>query len=145
GNELHALDRDLVDLAGRVQARRKEKRRSEQERSSKGAVAHGGLVLLAAELARDHLGMVQMSLDSRPHLLDQSLELRVLRARNEGLVDRVEDRLVVGHLVIDISLVELRTLQLLQAVHVLRGAFLEAPARVVVLGLDAELLRQRSR
>src|SRR5256885_1506975 len=46
------------------------------------------------------LGMVEVRLDGRAHLLDQALELGVLRARDQYLVDRDEqegERLLAVH------------------------------------------------
>src|SRR4051812_32314597 len=58
-----------------------------------------------SEAALQVLRMIQVGGDRRPHLLDQTLQLGVLRARDESLVDRVEHGLMVGHLVIDVGLV----------------------------------------
>src|SRR5690242_18826134 len=55
------------------------------------------------------LRVLQVCRDGRPGLLQERLQLRVLRAGNEGLVDGVEHRLMVGDLVVDVRLVERRT------------------------------------
>ena len=42
---------------------------------------------------------------------EQRLELRVLRVRNQSLVDRIEHGLVVADFIVDVRLVESRTAQ----------------------------------
>src|SRR5205085_4885359 len=76
---------------------------------------------------------------------DEALQLRVLRARDQHLVDRIEHLLVVRHLVLDVGLVERAALERLQLRDVLLGALLQALARIARLGLHAELLRERRR
>src|SRR5262245_27129232 len=94
-------------------------------------------VLLEAGL--DLLGMLEMRHEGRARLFQQGLELGVLGAGDEGLVDRVEHGLVVGDLVVDVRLVELGALQPLELGDVLVAAFLQGLAGRVVLRLDLQL------
>src|SRR5436190_12593018 len=61
---------------------------------------------LLPELRLELLRMLQVAVDRGAHLLDQGLQLGVLRARDERLVDRVENLLVISDLLVDVRLVE---------------------------------------
>src|SRR5262245_66034474 len=76
----------------------------------------------------DLLGMLEVRDERRTHLDQQGLELGVRGARDERLVDSVQHRLVVGNLVVDVGLVELRTLQAFEIRDVLLATRLEALA-----------------
>src|SRR5213076_1834591 len=52
------------------------------------------------------LRVLEVSDERRSHLHHQGFQLFVLRVRNQGLVERVEHRLVVRDLVVDIGPVE---------------------------------------
>ena len=67
------------------------------------------------------------------------------RSGNQGLVDRIEHRLVIGDFVVDVGLVERRALERLQIGDVLIAARLQALARGVVLRRHLELGRQIDR
>ena len=66
--------------------------------------------LLAAKGRLHVLGVLEVRDERRAHLDEQRLELRVLRVRDQHLVDGVEHLLVVRDLVIDVGLVEGRAL-----------------------------------
>src|SRR5215510_11737246 len=57
------------------------------------------------------LRMLEVRDERRAHLHQQTLQLGVARARDQRLVDGVQDRLVVGDLVIDVGFVELGPLE----------------------------------
>src|SRR5690606_6901178 len=67
-----------------------------------GVVRVGGSVLHAG---LHHLGVLEVGRDNRADAFEQALELRVLGVGDERLVERIEDDLVVGDLVIDVRLV----------------------------------------
>ena len=77
--------------------------------------------------------------DGRADLHEQRLEVGVLRVRDERLVDRVQHGLMVGHLVVDVRLVELLAAQALKLREIAVATGLELLAGVVVLGRDVEL------
>src|SRR5687767_10805184 len=66
-----------------------------------------------AQRRLDVLRVLEMRHEGRPHLDQQRLQFGVLRTRDQGLVECVDDRLVVGDLVVDIRLVEGGSLQVL--------------------------------
>src|SRR5664279_4092629 len=93
---------------------------------------------LLAERRLQALRVLQMRHERRSHRDEQALQLGVLRARDQRLVDGVEHLLVVGDLVVDVGALERRTLQLLQVPDVLGASRLEALAGRVVFGRDLE-------
>ena len=62
----------------------------------------------SSHLGLQHLGVLQMRDERRADLGDQRLQLLVLGARDQRLVDSVENLLVVGDFVVDVGLVERR-------------------------------------
>src|SRR5688500_13723916 len=52
------------------------------------------------------LRMIAVRDESRPHLDQQRFQFRVRGARNERLIERVDDLLVIGVFMIDVGLVE---------------------------------------
>ena len=56
------------------------------------------------ELRLQLLGVIEVRDECRPHLDQQRFQLGILGARNQRLVERIDYRLMVGHLVIDVSL-----------------------------------------
>ena len=56
-----------------------------------------------AERPLQVLRVLEVGDERRAHFHEQGLELFVLRAGDERLVDRVQDLLVVGHLVVDVG------------------------------------------
>src|SRR5262245_7437687 len=89
------------------------------QRSGPSTAARRASASSLLERRLDLLGMLEMRDECRAHLDQQGLELGVLGAGDERLVDRVEHRLVVGDLVVDVGLVELAALQALQLGDVL--------------------------
>ena len=87
----------------------------------------------------DVFGMLEMRDERRTHLDQQCLELGAGGPGDERLVDRVEHRLVIGDLVVDVGLVELRSLQALELGDVLVAACLQALAGRIVGRRDLQL------
>ena len=83
--------------------------------------------------------MLEMRDEGRTYLDQQCLELGVGGPGDERLVDRVEHRLVIGDLVVDVGLVELRSLQTLELGDVLVAACLQALAGRIVGRRDLQL------
>jgi hypothetical protein len=77
--------------------------------------------------------MLEVRGERRPYFYEERLEFFVLRARNQRLVDRIENRLVILDFMVDVSLVELGAAQRFQMGQVLLAAGLEALAGGVVL------------
>src|SRR6476469_7762027 len=86
------------------------------------------------ELLLQHLGVLEVSDERRPYLDQERLELGVGGARDQRLVDRVEDLLVVGDLVVDVGAIEGGAVQLLERREVLLATLGERLAGGVVLG-----------
>src|SRR5258708_2027118 len=84
--------------------------------------------LLTGERSLDPLGVIQMRDECRPDLNQQGLQLRIRCIRDQHLVDRGQDLLVVGHLVIEVGLVEGGTLEHLEIVKILFTTRLETLA-----------------
>ena len=63
----------------------------------------------------DGLRVLEVRHECRTNLLEQGLELRVLRVGDQSFVEGIEDGLMVGDLVVDIGLVEGRAAQALRA------------------------------
>src|SRR5215468_7350259 len=81
------------------------------------------------ERCLDLLRVLQMRDEGGSHLHQQRLELLVLGARDQRLVHRVEHRLVIRDLVVDVGLVEvLALLQSAQVREVVAPALREAAA-----------------
>jgi hypothetical protein len=93
-----------------------------------------------AELRLDLLRVLEMGDERRPYLDDESLQLLVLGVRDERLVHRVDHRLMIAHLVIDVRLVERGAAQALQVLDVGLATLLEALARRIVLRLTPSFL-----
>src|SRR5687767_14836586 len=70
------------------------------------------------EFRLDRLGEVEVRNERRTHLHEQRLQLLVLHAGDQGLVDGVEHRGVIRDLVVDVGLVEGRALEPLELVDV---------------------------
>src|SRR4026209_241399 len=102
-------------------------------------------IALLAQRGLQVLGVLEVRRDRRADLLDQPLQLGVLRVRDEHLVDRVEDLLVVVDFVIDIGLVELGALQRLQLGFVVLRRALQGLAGVALGGLHVQLLGEGGR
>src|SRR5712692_37771 len=100
-----------------------------------------GLFLRQGRL--DHFGVVQVRRDGGADLGDEVLQLRVLGVWNQNLVDRVQDLLVIRHLVVGIRPVERGTLQSLEMRHVFAGIALQALAGGAIFGCHAEFLHKR--
>src|SRR5689334_16357589 len=77
---------------------------------ARGLLLERGLQLLRVLEVRD---------ERRPHLDEQRLQLRVLGARDQRLVHRIDHLLVIVDLVVDVRLVERGALQRLQMLDVL--------------------------
>src|SRR5438128_1098421 len=92
--------------------------------------ARSPIIVLLAHLGLQALRMLEMRDECRPHLDQQRFQLFVLRIRHERLVQGIDDGLVVGHLVIDVSAIELRALEALQLGEIVVAALFDAPARV---------------
>ena len=63
------------------------------------------------ELAGELFGVLLMRLEQGQSALQQCLQLRILGIRNECTTERGVDSLVIRHLVIDVSLVESRSVE----------------------------------
>ena len=72
--------------------------------------------------------MIQVRDECGPHFHQQRLEFGILGAWNQRLVDRLQDRLVVGDLVIDVGLVEGVSRELLERGQIVIAAFLQTLA-----------------
>jgi hypothetical protein len=87
---------------------------------------------LAAERRLQVLGVLEVRDKGGPHLDQESLQFRVLCARNQRLVYRVEHGLVIRHFVVDVRLVERRAAESLQFLEIRVAAALQALARRIV-------------
>ena len=58
------------------------------------------------QLLRQGLGMLLVALEQLQAFLQQRLQLGILRIGNERLAQGLIDRLMIGHFVVDIGLVE---------------------------------------
>src|SRR5687768_5376332 len=74
---------------------------------------------LLAKFALKSLGVLQMRRESRPHLDEQRFQFGILRVRNEHLVQRIDDGLVIGDLPSDVGAIVLGALELVQPGKVL--------------------------
>ena len=68
--------------------------------------------------------MLEVGDEGRANLDQQRLQLCVLGVRNQGLVQRIDDGLVVRHLMVDIGPVKGCALEFLQRCVVVVAAFL---------------------
>src|SRR5215472_3259 len=100
---------------------------------------------LLAKLRLHHLRVLEVGDERRPHRDEQVLQLRVLRARDQRLVERIDHLFVVRDLLLDVGAVERRAAQRLQVLDVVLAALLQALAGRVVLGGDLELGDERHR
>src|SRR5262245_6684203 len=85
------------------------------------------------------LGVFEMRNERRAHLHEERLQFGVLRAWNQRLVHGIEHGLVIGHLVIDVRLVELCALQAPEVFQIVVTAGLQTLARRIVLRRHLEL------
>ena len=69
--------------------------------------------------------MLEMRGDRRAHIDEQFAQLRILRRRNQELVDRVEHRLVIADFTVDVGAVERGTVQRLERCVGLLGAAIQ--------------------
>src|SRR5688500_3075597 len=63
----------------------------------------------APQLGLDLSGVLQARCERGAHIREQLLQLRVLGAGDQGLIERVENVLVISDLVVDVGLVEGRS------------------------------------
>src|SRR5579864_867039 len=98
---------------------------------------------LLFELCRDLLGVLLVTLEDLQAGLQQLLQFGVARRRDERLLQRAVDGLMVGDLVLDVGLVESGAAQLGELVAFFLGLFGQRLAGVVVLRRDLQLLDQR--
>src|SRR5579872_3491003 len=101
--------------------------------------------LVLVELRLQFPGVLEMRLEGRAHLDEQRFELGIPGARDQRLVQHLDDCLVVLDLVIDVRLVEGMTLELLQGGEVVITLLLELPARGAELGHDVQLRHELGR
>ena len=80
-----------------------------------------------------------------PHILQQRLQLRVVGRRNQPLVDRIEDSLVIRDLAVHVGAVERGSVQRLELLARIGRRSLQRLADGVVLWGDSQLARQRRR
>src|SRR5215213_11060753 len=88
------------------------------------------------------LGVLEMRDEGWPHVDQQRLQLLVLSAGNQRVVQRIDHLLVIRDLVADVGLVERRVLQALELGDVLLAARLQALARRIVLRRDMKLVHE---
>jgi hypothetical protein len=89
------------------------------------------------------LGVLLVALEDFQAGLQQALELGIVCRRDQRAFERAVDGLVVGDLVIDIRLVERRSLELGEFGALGVGLLGQRAAGVIVLRRDFELLDQR--
>jgi hypothetical protein len=95
------------------------------------------------QLAYEFLGVLFMLLEELETSLQQALELGVLGGGNQRLFQRPIDGLVVGHFVLGVSLVEVRSAQDRQLFPLFGRRIFHGFAGVVVLWLYLQLIEQR--
>ena len=83
--------------------------------------------------------MFEMRNECRSHLDQQCFQLFVLRVRYQCLVQRIDHGLMIGHLVSDVSAIEVRPFEILQLGEIVVAALLDTLARIIFLRLDLEL------
>src|SRR6266436_5888132 len=93
----------------------------------------------------DVFGVLLVALKDLQAGLQQALQLRVGRIRNERRLQRAVDGLVVGDLVGDTGLVELRALELAEFSELAGSVLRQGLAGIVVLGRDLQLLDEVKR
>src|SRR5581483_277056 len=103
------------------------------------------IIILLADLRLQALRMLEMRNERRSHLDQQRFQLLVLGTRNQRLVQRIDDGLVIGDLVVDVSAVEVGALEAFQLGEIVVAALLQAPAGVIFFRLHLELGYQRGR
>lgn len=79
--------------------------------------------------------MLEVRHESGPHLLEQLLQLGVLGAGEEQIIQRVDDGLMVQHLALDVGPVEGLALQIIETVSGLLSGLAQRAADGVVLGV----------
>src|SRR5687767_1974521 len=75
---------------------------------------------------------LQVTVDGGPYLFDERLQLAILRARDERIVDRIEHVLVKRDFILDVRAVELVTAQAFQTLFGLVCSALQGLAGCVV-------------
>ena len=88
--------------------------------------------------------MLQMRNESGTDLNEECFELVIGRMRDERVVERIKDRLMIGNFVIDIRAVKRSTAQLFQGTQVLVATLLQALAGRIRFGRHVELGHERT-
>src|SRR4051812_23476118 len=94
------------------------------------------------EVGLDRLGLLEMRLDRVTHLLQAAHQLLGLRSRQQLLVDRIEDLLMLIDLTIDVRGVEGGAVRAAQRAQRSIGSILQYRSVFALGGRQAELLEQ---
>src|SRR5687767_4458991 len=87
---------------------------------------------------------LEMTVDGRPDLFDERLQLSILRARDERVVDRIEHVLVKRDFILDVRAVELITAQAFETLFGLVCSALQGLAGCVVGRRETQFACERS-